>query len=116
MKLFAEIVATSLLPGVRAMLALELTGKYNLTQAKAAEKLGLTQAAISQYRREIRGYNVSILKKDEHVMADIRGLAERLKSSEVSNEQLLDDIYRICILAKERGLLGKFSGEVLLDH
>ena len=116
MKLFAEIVAVSLLPGVRAMLALELTGKHSLTQAKAAEKLGLTQAAISQYRREIRGYNVSILKKDEHIMTEIRKLAESLKSSEVPHEQLLDNIYRICMLAKEKGLLGKYSGEVLLDQ
>jgi len=47
MKLFAEIVATSLLPGVRAMLALELTGKYNLTQAKAAEKLRWLRARLA---------------------------------------------------------------------
>ena len=51
-----EIVARYLLPIFRSMVAKELIEKYNFTQVAAAEKLGTTQAAISQYIHSKRGY------------------------------------------------------------
>lgn len=44
------------LPKFRLLVAKELIEKYGFTQTEAARKLGITQAAISQYLHSKRGY------------------------------------------------------------
>jgi predicted transcriptional regulator len=44
------------LPVFRAMVAESLVERHGLTQTEAAERMGITQAAISQYVGEKRGY------------------------------------------------------------
>ena len=51
-----EIMVKQVLPVFRAMVAESLIGSHGLTQTEAAERLGITQAAISQYVAEKRGY------------------------------------------------------------
>ena len=51
-----EIVAKYILPIFRSIVAKELIEKYNFTQVAAAEKLGTTQAAISQFIHSKRGH------------------------------------------------------------
>ena len=57
-----EIVGKYVLPIFRSMLARELVHKFNLSQTEAAKKLGMTQAAVSQYLSSKRAY-----KGIEHV-------------------------------------------------
>jgi predicted transcriptional regulator len=52
-----ESVALHLLPAFRFIVAKELIEKYNFTQVATAKKLGVTQAAISQYIHSKRGGN-----------------------------------------------------------
>ena len=54
-----EIIARFVLPYFRSLVSKELIEKYSFTQAEAAEKLGTTQAAISQYLHSKRGYKGS---------------------------------------------------------
>ena len=56
MYLACEVVARYILPIFRSLIAKDLIEKYNFTQVEAAEKLGTTQAAISQYLHSKRGY------------------------------------------------------------
>ncbi len=56
MHLPCETVARYVLPVFRSHVAKELVEKHNFTQVQAAEKLGTTQAAISQYIHSKRGY------------------------------------------------------------
>jgi len=51
-----ESIARNFLPFYRALVAKELVEKYNYTQKQAAEKLGTTQPAISQYLSSKRGH------------------------------------------------------------
>ena len=67
MKLYCEIVAKEILPSLRALVAKSLIEKYKLTQQDAAKRLGLTQGAISQYTRNIRGVKTKQMEKDEAV-------------------------------------------------
>ena len=50
-----EVVGRFVLPIFRSLIAKELIEKYSFTQVEAAEKLGTTQAAISQYIHSKRG-------------------------------------------------------------
>jgi len=54
-----ESVSRYLIPLFRSLVAIELIEKYDLTQIEAAEKLGTTQAAISQYLHSKRGHKVT---------------------------------------------------------
>jgi len=51
-----EFIARYVLPAFRSLVAKDLVEKYGFTQVEAAEKLGTTQAAISQYLHSKRGY------------------------------------------------------------
>ena len=75
LKHFSEVVVQDILPAVRALVSKELINKHKLTQQKAAEKLGVTQAAISQYSRELRGWRVKLLSEDEKIMSEVKVLA-----------------------------------------
>ena len=55
-----EIVSKSALPALRAMVAKRLREKYGLTQQKVAERLGVTQASVSNYARRARGVMVNL--------------------------------------------------------
>ncbi len=106
MKPYCEIVSQELLPALRALIAKRLIEKYELTQENAARKLGLTQSAISQYKREIRGKKVKILEKDEIVDRKIEEFVDRIASDELKDPiKLLNAFCEICKLIRKRGLL-----------
>ena len=95
MKLYCEIVAKELLPALRALLAKSMIGKYKLTQQETAKKLGLTQGAISQYNRYLRGVKAQQIEKDENVYKEIEKLAGKLVSG-ISHKEAIEDLYEIC--------------------
>src|SRR3989442_8511655 len=50
-----EIASKSVIPALRAMVARELIEEYGLKQEQVAVRLGVTQAAVSKYRHQVRG-------------------------------------------------------------
>jgi predicted transcriptional regulator len=55
-----EIVSKSALPALRSMVAKRLREKYDLTQQQVADRLGVTQASVSNYARKARGVMVNL--------------------------------------------------------
>ena len=55
-----EIASKSVIPALRAMVARELIEEYGLKQEQVAARLGVTQAAISKYRHQVRGEAVQL--------------------------------------------------------
>lgn len=55
-----EVAAKSVIPALRAMVARELIDGYGMKQEQVAAKLGVTQAAVSKYRHQIRGEAVEL--------------------------------------------------------
>jgi len=105
MKPYCETVAQNLLPTLRALIAKELMEKYKLTQQATASKLGLTQSAISQYMRELRGSKTRILEKDNIVNKEIENFASRIVSEELNALATLDAFCNICRTIRKRKLL-----------
>jgi len=62
MLLPAEIESKSLIPALRAIIAKDLAKKHNIREDKISQMLGVTQAAISNYIRGIRG-NPELIEK-----------------------------------------------------
>ena len=72
-----EIVAKAIIPALRAMIAKELIEKHGLTQQSAAKLLNVSQAAISNYMRGVRGIVVN-LEQDKEIQSIVSKIAEML--------------------------------------
>jgi len=105
MKPYCETVAQTVLPTLRALIAKDLMEKYKLTQEEAASKLGLTQSAISQYRRELRGSKIKTIEKDKVITDEIEIFANRIASGELNSLTALDAFCNICRIVRKRKLL-----------
>ena len=82
MKLPCELVVWYVLPSIRSELTKELV-KLGLSQKEVSERLGITQAAISQYVKEKRG---KTMKFKVDVKEAIRELAkDMVRDSAFSN-------------------------------
>lgn len=92
-----EVVIWYVLPSIRRELAFAMVKECKMSQAKVARRLGLTEAAISQYMKQKRG-NLKI--KEKGLRDEIKRSAKVL-SEDASNETLKREICRICDLIKK---------------
>lgn len=60
-----EVAAKSVIPALRAMVARQLIDGYGMKQEIVAERLGVTQAAISKYIHQVRGEAVELESASE---------------------------------------------------
>jgi uncharacterized protein len=75
-----EIASKSVIPALRAMVARELINEYGLKQEQVALRLGVTQAAVSKYRHQVRGEAVQ-LESTPEVQGMSRDIASMLSKS-----------------------------------
>ena len=101
-----EVAVRCLLPSVRAMIAKELTTKYNLKQTEAAKLLGVSQPAISLYYRKIRGKAIP-LENDPDIAKPIQNLAASLAKGGISHKDFISMFCEICRIVRAKGLLCK---------
>lgn len=94
------------IPVIRRELAFSLINQFGLTQKDAAERLGLTPAAISQYLSKKRG-KITVL--DEKILGEINNSARRIH--ERGEPVLNSEICKICHLLKSEGLF-KFKVDI----
>lgn len=78
MRTFCELVAVEFLPAIRALITKELLMTHRLTQTQIAQKMQITQPAVSYYARELRGTKVKILEKNERVMSFVKEISSSL--------------------------------------
>jgi predicted transcriptional regulator len=83
-----EIVAKSALPALRAMVARRLKDDYHLTQQQVADRLGVTQASVSNYARKTRGMMVN-LESDRTVSKAADMIAKELSPKEPDRREAL---------------------------
>lgn len=105
MKPYCEIASQYLLPTLRALVAKNLMEKYKLTQQDTALKLGLTQSAISQYARQLRGSKIKILEKDKVVLEEIDKFSGKIASGELNVFSTLSSFCELCNLVRKKKML-----------
>lgn len=103
MKTFLEVIAFDILPALRALLTEELI-KLGLNQVQISQKLFVTQPAISQYIRGLRGHKLKLLRSNENVMKEIRRLAREVAFGRLSSVELNKKILEICRVVKKEGI------------
>jgi hypothetical protein len=99
-----ETIGKYVLPVFRSLIAEELVRNFNLTQVEAAEKLGTTQAAISQYLNSKRAHKS--IEQLNDVLPKIKAMAHetatKLANSEMSADDLSADICELCSLLDDQ--------------
>jgi len=90
---------------MRALIAKELMETHGLTQEQTASKLGVSQAAVSQYRRELRGSRVKLLQKDKKILEQINNLAAFLVNESADSPKILGEVCSICRAVREKKLI-----------
>ena len=74
-----EIEVWYIMPAIRKELCTILLDKYNFNQKEAAKLINITEAAVSQYKKEKRGRHV---KLPESVLAEVNISAEKIVNDE----------------------------------
>ena len=96
MKTLCELMAVEVLPTVRALVARRLVEVHGFSQKQAAEKLGMTQPAISHYKRELRGYKTNIITNDQKLLKIIDSIAKRIATGEINQQDAALEFCDIC--------------------
>ena len=102
MKIHCEEAVWYTLPIIRKELAKSMIKDYGLTQRKAAEKLGITESAVSQYFSKKRG---NFKPLDATIRKEIKESARRILIGD--NHVMKTEVCRICHLLLAKGLRGE---------
>ena len=95
----SEVETWYILPAVRKQLVVEMI-KLGLSQKKAADKIGITEAAVSQYISGKRGYDV---KFDKKTVNEIKRSAKRI----VDGAHIITELNGICEYSMKNQVLCK---------
>ncbi|MHA1836200.1 MAG: transcriptional regulator [Candidatus Odinarchaeia archaeon] len=93
-----EFAVKFLYPIVRAKLSRILVNKYHLTQMEIAEKLGITQAAVSQYVNEKRGAHLKDLppKVKKLINNMLNDFISKWRKEDITGERVQEAVCKIC--------------------
>ena len=97
-KIDCEEIVWYLLPLIRKELAKSLIKDHGLTQRKAAEKIGITEAAVSQYISKKR---VDLKVTDIKIRREIKESTKRIVDGDI--QVMKTETCRICHLLRTEG-------------
>ena len=101
MKTPCEIIVWKVVPIIRKEFAKNLIKNHDLNQRKAADKLGITESALSRYVSGKRG----ILEiSDDEILTEIKKSAKRIATE--NGPTVIEETCRICRLLKAKEFIG----------
>jgi len=92
------------LPKFRLLVAKELIEKYDLTQIEVAKKLGITQAAISQYIHSKRAYRriPNLGDAQSEIQTITSEIAKGISTGKVGPDEISESFCKLCTLLREK--------------
>jgi predicted transcriptional regulator len=100
MKIPCEIIVWQILPVIRKEFAKNMIENHKLTQKKTAQKLGLTEAAVSRYVSGKRGTSEIL---DGEILNEISKSVNQIV--EGNGTSMIEETCRICGLLKASGMI-----------
>ena len=82
-----ELISNAVIPKLRSMIAIKLIHQHHLTQNQVAEKMDLTQAAVSNYLRKTRGNRLDLETYAE--IQSITSTIAKLFTDEITNTKMI---------------------------
>ncbi len=99
-----EIAVKSVIPAIRAYVAKELTQTYKMRQNDVANRLGITQTAISKYVRDVRGQVVRI-DQTEEIRSMMNRIVSQAANEKISRTQLTLGFCEVCKMVRRNGIM-----------
>jgi hypothetical protein len=99
-----EIAVKSVIPAIRAYVAKELTQTYKMRQNDVANRLGITQTAISKYVRDVRGQVVRIDQTKE-IRSMMNRIVSQAANEKISRTQLTLGFCEVCKMVRRSGIM-----------
>src|SRR3989304_4874726 len=88
MKLYGEVVVQEVLPALRSLVTKELLQGHKMNQTEVSAKLGITQPAVSQYKKALRGSNVKKLEASREVTSLVKKLSKEIATGAANPENV----------------------------
>lgn len=108
------IVVKYLLPALRVLIAKELIEKHGLSRVRAAEKMELTPAAVTQYLKKVRGdAAVQLVEISDEAVKIVSEMANDLAEGGASVYDMMQNICKTCQVMRAKGLLCEMHKEIL---
>ena len=98
-----EMAVHDIFPVARAMIAKKLIDVYRFSQTKAARVLGLSQPAISQYKKNLRGNKAKSLIENQRFVDISNDIAKRISEGSLKKEAMDNEMCRFCKLFGDEG-------------
>lgn len=103
MKYEVEVIVEDLLPAIRSIAATKLSTDYGYKQREIAEKLDITQPAVSQYLNNSRAKQEIVDKIEEDPQAQI--ILEEIVDKAVNDENYSSEMYQLISTVRDKGLV-----------
>lgn len=97
-----DIEVRYILPAIRRELAKIFIKEHKLSQKEAANILGLTEAAVSQYQHSKRAKEVVF---SDNITNEIRKSAGKILADKNNKQKVMGEMYRISSLTTVRHIL-----------
>lgn len=92
-----EIVVRRILPAVRSILVRDMTERHDINQAQIADRLGVTQAAVSQYLKHARGDSkLERRLKEAGLYERIQELSDEIGTGTARRSQIIAKFCEFC--------------------
>lgn len=102
-----EVAVKSVVPAIKALMAIQLVEKHGLRQDEVAQILGVSQSAVSKYTSKTRGY---IVKLDD--IQDVQPLIDKmvvlLLTGAYERQGFLAFFCNTCVTARKRNAMCQF--------
>ena len=111
------VVVLKVLPAIRAMVSKELVSKYGLTVSQVAGKMGLTEAAVSQYKSGARGrFTLKSLEGSPKTKAAFGVLTEQLAKDDSTIVKTLDKLCDACVAVNTEGVVDDLYSKLRVQN
>lgn len=103
MKPPCEEISKNVIPTTRALLVKDLIERHKLSQVEVATKLGVTQPAVSQYLRSLRGagHTKSLIKMSDY-MESLMKFSDDIAAGKVRGTQISEMYCKLCGIYREK--------------
>ena len=106
------VVAQYILPALRVEITKELVESHGLRKTEAAEKMGVTPAAVSQYLNRTRGsVATEVISRSAKVMEKVSDISRDLIQGDVPADTILMKMCMACHAVRAEGLMCELHKE-----
>jgi predicted transcriptional regulator len=109
MRVLCEVVVTEILPTLRALITSDLMRTYGFNQVEVSQLLSITQPAVSQYRRGLRGTNARKLESNKTIMSFIQKLTSEISLKKLTPLQVNEEIAKISDFVAREKIFGEVA-------